>query len=146
MFFLAILDVHPNLNCGPETNILPNFLMFLTDFQNKPNKLRFMSEGGISKDLVDQASMLFMYHLLKYRSFINPAESNVTKQFTAQSRICTKDPEILRHIKYLHRVFPKAKFIHMYRDGRAVCYHLIQFIYSLTVALFQGGLFLHESS
>jgi len=40
-------------------------------------------------------------------------------------RSCTKDPEIVRNIEYLHSLFPNAKFIYMIRDGRAAAYSLM---------------------
>ena len=40
-------------------------------------------------------------------------------------RLCNKDPFTLRAATYLHKIFPKAKFILMIRDGRAVVHSII---------------------
>lgn len=40
-------------------------------------------------------------------------------------RLCNKDPFTLRSAVYLHTLFPKAKFILLIRDGRAVVHSII---------------------
>lgn len=40
-------------------------------------------------------------------------------------RLCNKDPFTLKYGVFLLKLFPKAKFIFMVRDGRAVVHSLI---------------------
>lgn len=39
--------------------------------------------------------------------------------------LCNKDPLVLRHTVYVKKLFPKAKFILMLRDGRATVHSII---------------------
>lgn len=66
---------------------------------------------------VDEATALFMYHIMKYRNLDDYDESLLDK--LDQVRLCVKDPDILRYIPHLRQLFPNAKFVHMIRDGRA---------------------------
>jgi protein-tyrosine sulfotransferase len=45
-------------------------------------------------------------------------------------RMCAKDPDIVKHLIFMHELFPKAKFIYMVRDGRAASYSLINQIFN----------------
>lgn len=40
-------------------------------------------------------------------------------------RLCNKDPFALKSLTYLSRIFPKAKFVLMLRDGRATVHSMI---------------------
>jgi len=40
-------------------------------------------------------------------------------------RLCNKDPFALKSLSYLARIFPKAKFVLMLRDGRATVHSMI---------------------
>lgn len=40
-------------------------------------------------------------------------------------RLCNKDPFALKSLSYLSRIFPKAKFVLMLRDGRATVHSMI---------------------
>lgn len=50
-------------------------------------------------------------------------------------RLCNKDPFALKSLSYLSRIFPKAKFVLMLRDGRATVHSMIsrkvRWVYSL---------------
>ena len=35
----AILDVHPSIQCGPETKVLPQFIDFVSTLKKKYGKL-----------------------------------------------------------------------------------------------------------
>ena len=106
----AILDVHPNVSCGPETKILPAITKFIRDY----TKLRKyeLKEAGINVSTIDSALSMFLYHILE--NHIRNAE-----------RLCAKDPDILYYMEYLHQLFPKAKFVYMVRDARAVAYSMV---------------------
>lgn len=105
----ALLDVHQSVSCGPETKILPFLLNFLLSYTASTKNMEDIKQARFKNSTIDSATALFVYHILK--EHIKNAE-----------RLCAKDPDILNYIEYLHRLFPKAKFIYMIRDPRAaVC-------------------------
>lgn len=111
----SILDTHPDIICGPESIIVPDILNFHENLFKSGRKIDFLIEAGISPYLIDQAVSLFIYHILEKR--------NIDKT----GRACLKDPIILEYMNILIRIFPNAKFIHMYRDGRNEAYsHMIR--------------------
>ena len=107
----AILDVHPDVSCGPETKIIPNFLDMLKDLNAKND----LSNAGFNESTIDRAAALFVHNIL---------ENHVRKA----ERLCAKDPEVINHIVFLNRLFPKAKFVFMVRDGRDVAYSLMNIL------------------
>lgn len=112
----ALLDVHPSLSCGPETFILPEVVNFLGKYLSKQRSKWVLNEAGISMDTtIFPASSLFIYHTIKYRK-------TLIEKYRQNKRLCVKDPELLSQIDLLKKIFPNAKFIHMYRDGRASAY------------------------
>lgn len=106
----AILDVHPNIRCGPETKIIPRMLNFLNTYLKPMGVRHDLNEAGIDQSLIEEATSSFIYQIVDKR------------QNSKNERACLKDPDILYHMKYLHGLFPNAKFIHMYRDGRSAAY------------------------
>lgn len=109
----AILDVHPSVSCGPETRIIPKLLTFLKDtYKDTWFSFKF-KHSGLSESTMDTATSLFIRHLLQ-----NHVETS--------ERLCAKDPDILHHMEFLHRLFPKAKFVYMVRDGRASTFSLLE--------------------
>ena len=109
-----MLDVHPNIQCGPETKIIPSFLVFLRNYQSHGKVLEDLREAGIEKSLIDDAAANFIHHILKNR------------KLRFSTRICLKDPDILYHMNILVKLFPKAKFVHIFRDGRVATYSLMK--------------------
>ncbi|CAF0820017.1 unnamed protein product [Brachionus calyciflorus] len=107
----AILDVHDDVNCGPETKIIPQFLEFYRVFYQNNNTIELLNQAGVKRDSTDSADGLFIYRILK----------DMSKN---SKKLCTKDPNILYSMKQLHKIFPQAKFIYMIRDPRAVIYSL----------------------
>ena len=51
------------------------------------------------------------------------------------ARLCNKDPFALKSLSYLARIFPKAKFVLMLRDGRATVHSMISRKVGLTLTL-----------
>ena len=120
----AILDVHPDISCGPETKILPSFLSYLRNYLVNEAVQRDLTEGGVQMRTVERAASAFIYYILNFRGAsaddISSAYSSFNEKTT--TRPCAKDPDILHHIAYLHQIFPNAKFVHMIRDGRAAAH------------------------
>ena len=107
-----ILDVHPNIRCGPETKILPAFTGFLDQFFNRNRIVFDLAEAQLHNETLNNAAALFIYHIMLSHG------QNAT-------RLCAKDPELLLNMRHLHQIFPNAKFIFMIRDGRAASYSLM---------------------
>jgi len=71
-----------------------------------------LKNANLNVSLIDSSIVEFIHHVMNNRGF-------------NARRSCTKDPEIVRNIEYLHSLFPNAKFIYMIRDGRAAAYSLM---------------------
>jgi hypothetical protein len=123
-----LLNAHPDVAVPPESFWVPYFF----------KKRIGMTDGGVvSPELV---SRLFAYYKF-YRMKLAPvdltkvieAESPLTyAQFVSRvfdlhaegqgkSLAGDKTPDYIRNIPLLHELWPKAKFIHLIRDGRDVC-------------------------
>ena len=109
----AILDVHPDISCGPETKVIPAIIRFISDYLSAINTIKDLDGSGIKIKTINSALGLFIHHILE--NHIRSAE-----------RLCAKDPDILYYMEYLHEIFPKAKFIYMVRDGRDVAWSMIK--------------------
>lgn len=110
----TMLDVHPNIQCGPETKIIPHFLGFMKNYQGDGKIMDDLREAGIEESLINDATVTFIYHILKHRN-LRPS-----------TRICLKDPDILYHMEILAKLFPNAKFVYIYRDGRVATFSLMK--------------------
>jgi len=109
----AILDVHPNVSCGPETKIIPTILKYIKDYKSNSDAMKAFREAGFKNETLDSATSLFVYYILE--NHIRNAK-----------HLCAKDPDVLYYMEYLHKMFPHAKFIYMVRDGRAVAYSMVK--------------------
>jgi protein-tyrosine sulfotransferase len=109
----ALLDVHDDILCGPETKILPEILKFAFEYKLTPKNMRDIMDAGLSEKKLDDALSLYVYSIMN--EHVRPAE-----------RLCAKDPNILIHMIYLKKLFPNAKFVFMVRDPRAAVYSLLK--------------------
>jgi protein-tyrosine sulfotransferase len=125
----AILDVHPTIACGPETNALPTFLADLTENLIKATPEKKLNASGVYRDTIQGAAASFVYSILKNRRVYANADAKGSYTPRDTDRLCCKDPPIVRYTTYLHDVFPKAKFIYMIRDGRGSCFSLLNNTY-----------------
>ncbi len=105
----VMLDSHKNICCGPETQFIVQ--PGLEEFHNTFTDRWFfrIKEFGYQKDIVDKmiAAMIdeffTTYQLQK-----------------GKKRWADKTPQGVLKLDYLLRLFPRAQFIHMIRDGRDV--------------------------
>jgi protein-tyrosine sulfotransferase len=104
----SILDVSDEINCGPETIILPQFLDFIQKFKS------------INQETMNKASSLFINEILVEKS------KNMFKLNKTLRLYCDKDPDILFFMNYLHTLYPESKFIYMVRDPRAAVYSYLK--------------------
>ncbi|KAL3309933.1 Tyrosylprotein sulfotransferase [Cichlidogyrus casuarinus] len=103
----VLLDVHPDISCGPETHISPTVAAVGASIL-RSKSMRYRLEAiNLWPDTVFKAFRGFFIEIIE-------ATTDSSK------RSCTKDPYMLKSIDFLNRLFPRAKFILMIRDGRAV--------------------------
>jgi hypothetical protein len=101
----VILDSHPQLSCGPELNVyLPQVL----------NLSRLKEKLKLAKDL-DTA-----YYTSRSRAEFIDHLAGLVRGTTGKPRWAEKTPKNVHHLHYIFEKFPKAKFIHVLRDGRDV--------------------------
>lgn len=115
----VLLDSHPQIFCGPETHILPKVLSMYTSISAFDHTR--MQMAGIDSGLQNLAMRDFIFDIIMGHVKKGTAPSNPSFSFLP----CNKDPFLLNNAIYLKRLFPKAKFIFMIRDGRAVAHSLI---------------------
>lgn len=107
----VLLDVHPDIRCGPETHILPQILFLYTFKVSKMgNRLR---QANISEELVDSI-------------FTKAISTLIHGSGSPANRLCVKDPFIDLSLRQLLNLYPNAQFILMVRDGRAVTQSILR--------------------
>jgi protein-tyrosine sulfotransferase len=109
--FRAMLSAHPALWCPPERKLVP----VLADFHARQaaavsDDLR---EAGIDEQALDDAAKAWLTSFL--RANAPPGR-----------RVAEKTPHNLLHTTWLARLFPRARFVHVLRDGHAVAESLVR--------------------
>jgi hypothetical protein len=100
----VILDTHPRICCGPESRLLLPLL---------PSPTKLAARFGLPADTVTAL----------FRTCRSQAEF-VDRFFAAygesrhKPRWAEKTPRNVLHLDYIFERFPKARFVHMIRDGR----------------------------
>lgn len=108
----AMLDAHPDVHCGEETRVIPRLLSMRSRWDHSEKEHRRLSEAGIDGDVLDRATRAFISEIIVGHGI--PA-----KYF------CNKDPLALSYMPDVLRLYPKAKFVLMVRDGRAVAHSIV---------------------
>ncbi|KAH8861976.1 Protein-tyrosine sulfotransferase A [Schistosoma japonicum] len=98
-----ILDIHPLVRCGPEPIVTREILRYR---RHQDSMIDTLSKVGITYDVLDDATAAFIATVIQ-------------KMGPYAERLCHKDPSSYLYLEELADIFPKAKFIHMIRDGRA---------------------------
>ncbi|XP_028408397.1 protein-tyrosine sulfotransferase 1-like [Dendronephthya gigantea] len=106
----VLLDAHPSFHCGQETHIIPDLLTIRRKY-SRGRDLKRLLEAGLSLDLINTTIADSILHIIKSHG-------------GHSKRRCNKDPFSLKHIPYLAQMFPKAQFILMVRDARAVIHSI----------------------
>ena len=101
----VLLDSHPDIRCGQETRIIPKLLQNILP-RTKLEAAR-LNDAGVTREVLDSAVAAFLVE-------------TISRHGSPANRLCNKDPLLFRHLGYVAELFPKAKFILMVRDGRAV--------------------------
>ena len=107
----VMLNSHSRIHCGPERKIVGAISAFRDQWAIGSRAV--LDDAGVSVEAVDEACAAFIETLMKSTNDGSP-------------RIAEKTPSVLLHTKFLSNVFPRAKFIHLIRDGRAVVASLLR--------------------
>lgn len=112
-----ILDVHPDVNCGDETKIVHLIIEFIKDVYKKKFYVEFMKSSRVKNETINKATALFIYYMIENNKKHESLQIEGIKR-----RLCNKEPFNTYHMKFLHSVFPNARFVFMVRDGRDVAF------------------------
>lgn len=104
----VILDTHPNLCCGPESELfLPRW----------PSSARLATRFGLDEPEVRTS----LVQSRAQAEFIDRFFARYCR-LRGRTRWAEKTPRNVLHLSYIFDRFPQARFIHMVRDGRdTVC-------------------------
>ncbi|KAL2094603.1 hypothetical protein ACEWY4_009322 [Coilia grayii] len=108
----AMLDAHPLVRCGEETRVIPRLLAMHSTWSRSARERMRLDEAGVTDEVLDAAIRAFLLEVIVGHG--EPAP-----------RLCNKDPFTLKSLSYLSRLFPRAKFVLMLRDGRATVHSMI---------------------
>ncbi|KAG7263882.1 hypothetical protein CRUP_034221 [Coryphaenoides rupestris] len=108
----AMLDAHSAVRCGEETRVIPRLLAMRATWSRSVKERIRLDEAGVTDQVLDSAVRAFLLEVI-----LGHGE--------AAARLCNKDPFSLKSLSYLARIFPKAKFVLMLRDGRATVHSMI---------------------
>lgn len=97
----VMLDAHPLIRCGAE----PMVTMDVLGLRNTLAKSQRAIKAGIYPDAYNEATAYFILKIIE-------------KMGPPAKFLCHKQPASFIHLAYLSEIFPKAKFVHMLRDGR----------------------------
>lgn len=108
--FRTMLSAHRRFWCGPELKLVSAICGLRDQWMGTMGP--DLREAGVTDRVLDQAVRAFVQSLL---------------QDTAQGeRVAEKTPHNLLHMATLGRMFPRARFVHVVRDGRAVSASLVR--------------------
>ncbi|KAB5548853.1 hypothetical protein PHYPO_G00060500 [Pangasianodon hypophthalmus] len=108
----AMLDAHPEVRCGEETRVIPRLLAMQASWSRSSRERTRLIEAGVTDEVLDSAVRSFLLEIIVGHG--EPAP-----------RLCNKDPFALKSLVYLSKLFPRAKFVLMLRDGRATVHSMI---------------------
>ena len=108
----AMLDAHPDILCGKETRVIPRILAMRNRWDRSDNEHRRLLEAGMDEELLDKATRAFVNTIILGHGALVPF-------------LCTKDPLVLNYMTDVVRLYPKAKFVLLIRDGRAVAHSIV---------------------
>ncbi|MFT5586943.1 MAG: tetratricopeptide (TPR) repeat protein [Cognaticolwellia sp.] len=109
--FRAMLGAHPGVHCGPELKLVPTICTLREQWQRTMGA--DLAAAGVGEEVLDNAVRAFVSQLL-------------VGSAPAGKRVAEKTPHNLLHMAMLGRLFPRARFVHIVRDGRAVSASLVR--------------------
>ena len=108
----AMLDAHPDVRCGEETRVIPRIISMRSRWNRSQKERNRLVEAGLSEEVLDRATRAFISEIIL-------SHGELAKH------LCNKDPLVLNYMDDIMRIFPRAKFVLMVRDGRAVAYSIV---------------------
>lgn len=125
-----IVDAHPLVAVTPEMHWVSNYLE--TDGIGEPIvTTRTVSDlaehrrfSHFELDRADFEALVGGYDSLPYREFLRRLYG-LYGSARGKPVVSNKTPAYVRHIPELHDLWPRAKFVHIIRDGRDVCLSVI---------------------
>jgi len=109
--FRAMLAAHPVFYCGPEVKLVTAICKLRDSWLEAMGP--DLAAAGVDESVLDGAVRAFVAELL-------------TRLGGDAKRVAEKTPHNALHISYLGRIFPRARFVHVIRDGRAVANSLVK--------------------
>lgn len=117
-----LLRSHPRLSFPPETHFIPQLYKAYGELHTKVD-VRKLSRLILSLEWVKSWECTFdkdaLYACHSYREIINEL-FNAWLRHEGKKRWGDKTPHYVLYLTTLARIFPDAKIIHIYRDGRDV--------------------------
>ncbi|XP_039259453.2 protein-tyrosine sulfotransferase-like [Styela clava] len=108
----TMLDAHADIRCGPETVVICDVLGAREAMAKTPITVSYLSKMDLYPEITDNAVAQFILEI-------------IIRHAPPAIHYCNKDPLQMLHSKYLHFLFPNAKFVLMIRDGRAMTHSII---------------------
>ncbi|XP_039247726.2 protein-tyrosine sulfotransferase 1-like isoform X2 [Styela clava] len=108
----TMLDAHDDIRCGPEIAVITDVLFLREEISNDPVIASYLSNIDVYPEITDNAVAQFILEV-------------IIRHGPPAIRYCNKDPFQMKYSKYLHNLFPNAKFVLMIRDGRAMTHSII---------------------
>ena len=108
----VMLDAHPDIRCGEETRVIPRIISMRSKWMKSEKEHKRLQEAGLTDEKLDDATRAFVSDVIAANG---PPAPN----------LCNKDPLVLNYMPDVVRLYPRAKFILMIRDGRAVAYSIV---------------------
>jgi hypothetical protein len=102
----SLLDVHPDVKCGPETKFSLDLINFFDEYKQK-------GSFQIDDNLIQKAVGLSVF-------YFHMANVQQTKY------ICNKEPLNIKKIDFYKNTFANSKFIYILRDGREASYAILK--------------------
>jgi hypothetical protein len=128
-----LLDAHPDLAISDETFWVPYFFK---------KRLGLTSEGMVTPELLTRLFAYYKFYRMKtdraeltqllgsgqavsYARFVTGIFDRYG-EFRGKPLVGDKTPDYARNLPTLHELWPRAKFVHLIRDGRDVCLSAVQ--------------------
>ena len=127
-----MVDAHPQLAVPPETHWIPRFYT---------KRVGLTEEGFVTAKLIDKLvgyhrfselkvdreeleSLLAPGRWVSYADFVSAIFDRYGRS-EGKPFVGDKTPTYVRRIPLLHALWPKARFVHLIRDGRDVCLSML---------------------
>jgi hypothetical protein len=123
-----IVDIHPQVAVMPESGWFGTWYELGTGLTPEgfvtpeliPKLLLTCKNVELGMNPGELYEMAGRKEKVLYASFVSTIFDRYGKAH-GKSLVGSKNPDYLRHLNTLHRLWPQAKFVHIIRDGRDIC-------------------------